>query len=59
MKTEEIGTKLTQAYSINSQPIIEEENLERANQLALSGEFCQPRFSEKRNCYIFIRRKVE
>ena len=37
--------------------IIEEPDVERANQLALSGEFCQPRFSEHRNCYILIRRK--
>ena len=37
--------------------IIEEPDVETANQLALSGEFCQPRFSEHRNCYILIRRK--
>ena len=37
--------------------IIEEPDVDKANQLALSGEFCQPRLSEKRNCYILIRRK--
>jgi len=37
--------------------IIEEYDLNKANLLAKSDEFCQPRFSEKRNCYIFIRRK--
>jgi len=37
--------------------IIEEPDIIRANELAASKEFCQPRFSESRNCYIFIRRK--
>ena len=37
--------------------IVEEPDVEKANQLLLSGEFCQPRFSEHRNCYILIRRK--
>lgn len=39
--------------------IVEEPLVERVNELALSGEFCQPRFSEKRNCYILIRKKAE
>lgn len=39
--------------------IIEEPDVHRANELALSQEFCQPRFSEKRNCYILIRKKSE
>ena len=39
--------------------IVEEPDVEKANQLAMSQEFCQPRFSEKRNCYILIRRKNE
>lgn len=37
--------------------IVEEQDVKKANDLALSQEFCQPRFSEKRNCYIMIRRK--
>jgi len=37
--------------------IIEEPDANRANELALSGEYTQPRFSDKRNCYILIRRK--
>jgi len=37
--------------------IVEEEDTNKANVLALSNDFCQPRFSEKRNCYIFIRKK--
>jgi len=37
--------------------IIEEPDVEEANQLALSGDFCQPRYSDKRNCYVFIRKK--
>jgi len=37
--------------------IVEEPSADMANQLALSGEFCQPRFSEKRNLYVLIRRK--
>ena len=37
--------------------IVEESDVEKANELAMSQEFCQPRFSEKRNCYILIRRK--
>jgi len=37
--------------------IIEEPDVNKANQLALSDEFCQPRFSEKRNCYIMVRKK--
>ena len=37
--------------------IIEEPDADTANELALSGEFCQPRFSEKRNLYVLIRRK--
>lgn len=42
---------------LNKKIIVEEENAEIANQLLLSGEYCQPRFSEKRNCYVLIRRK--
>lgn len=37
--------------------IVEEPNVKMANELLASGEFCQPKFSEKRNCYILIRRK--
>lgn len=37
--------------------IIEEPDAEKANLLAMSNDFCQPKFSEKRNTYIFIRRK--
>ena len=37
--------------------IVEEPDADIANALALSGEFCQPRFSEHRNLYILIRRK--
>ena len=37
--------------------IVEEPSVDKANQLALSNDYCQPYFSEKRNCYIFIRRK--
>lgn len=37
--------------------IIEVKDVAIANQLAASGEFCQPYYSEKRDCYIFIRRK--
>lgn len=29
----------------------------RANQLALSGDYCQPEWSEKRNGFVFIKRK--
>jgi len=39
------------------QRIIEEPDVNKANILAMSNDFCQPRFSEKRNTYIFIRRK--
>lgn len=42
--------------SKNDRIIVEEPDVDRANQLAISGEFCQPRFSENRNCYILIRR---
>lgn len=37
--------------------IVEEKDTIIANQLAKSGEFQQPRYSEKRDCFIFIRRK--
>ena len=37
--------------------LVEEPDTETANQLALSGEFCQPRFSEHRNAWMLIRRK--
>lgn len=37
--------------------IVEEPDVELANQLAISGEWCQPRYSENRNCYILIRKK--
>ena len=37
--------------------IIEEPDGKRANELALSGEFRQPHFSEKRNLYVLIRKK--
>jgi len=44
----------------NKVTILEIEEAKTANELLASGEFCQPRFSEKRNCYILIRRrKVE
>lgn len=36
--------------------IVEEADVDIANDLALSGEFCQPRFSEKRDCYIMLRK---
>ena len=45
------------ANALDNRIIVEEPDVETANQLALSGEFCQPRFSEHRNCYILIRRK--
>jgi len=37
--------------------IIEEPDAVRANELAQSGEYCQPHYSEKRNLYVLIRRK--
>ena len=37
--------------------IVEEPDTDIANQLCLSGEFCQPRFSERRNAWMLIRRK--
>ena len=37
--------------------IVEVIEVYKANELLISGEWCQPRFSEKRNCYILIRRK--
>ena len=37
--------------------IQEVEDLEIANQLYLSGDYCQPRYSENKRCYIFIPRK--
>ena len=37
--------------------IIEEPDVEKANQIALSNDYCRPRFSEHRDAYIFIRRK--
>lgn len=37
--------------------IIEEPDVNKANELDASQEFCQPYYSEKRDCYIFIRRK--
>jgi hypothetical protein len=37
--------------------IVEEPDADRADWIAKSGEYCQPYFSEKRNCYIFIRRR--
>ena len=39
--------------------IVEEEDINKANELALSNDFCQPRYSEKRNSYIFIRKKTK
>lgn len=37
--------------------IVEEPDMVKANELALSGEFCQPKYAEKRDCYILIRKK--
>lgn len=37
--------------------VLEIEDVKVVNQLSMSNDFCQPRFSEKRNCYILIRRK--
>ncbi len=37
--------------------IIEIEDAERANQIAKSGDYNQPRYSDRRNKYIFIRKK--
>lgn len=37
--------------------IVEEPDVNKANQLALSQEFRQPEYSRTRDCYIFIRRK--
>lgn len=37
--------------------IVEETNAQIANELLASGEFLQPRYSDKRDCYILIRRK--
>lgn len=37
--------------------IVEEADVEKANDLAMSGEFCQPRYSDKRDCYVLIRKK--
>ncbi len=37
--------------------IIVEQDENIANELTLTNEFCQPRFSENRNAFIFIRRK--
>lgn len=37
--------------------IVEEPDADKANELCMSGEWCQPRFSEHRNCYIMIKRK--
>ena len=37
--------------------IIEEPDLDKANELAASNDFCQPRWSEYKKAYIFIRRK--
>jgi len=39
------------------QTIVEEPDLNKANDLALSGEFRQPEYCRTRDCYIFIRRK--
>ena len=39
--------------------IVEEPSAAIANDLALSGEYCQPRFSEKRNLYVLIRKRSE
>ena len=37
--------------------IVEVEDLDLANQLAASQDYCQPRWSEHKHKYIFIRRK--
>lgn len=36
--------------------VLEIKDAARVNELCKSQDFCQPRFSEKRNCYILIRR---
>lgn len=43
---------------MKSKPIcLEIEDTQKADQLAQSGEFRQPEWSEKRNAWILIRRK--
>ena len=40
----------------DQQIIVEEPDKNKAEQLYLSGEWCQPRYSDKRDCYILIKK---
>ncbi len=37
---------------------VEEPDTEKANQLALSGEYCQPRFSEKKDAWTLNKERL-